>query len=527
METDRRSVSVLALERLLEAAPDGLVVVDPEGRIVSMNVQAEEMFGYSAGGLVGRPVETLVPERHRAAHPEHRISYGHDGRKRPMGAGLSLHGVRKDGSEFPVDIALSTIDLDGRPIVLAAVRDVSERSALVVELRAARDQADAANRAKSEFLSRMSHELRTPLNAILGFAQLLEMDDLEAEQRDSVNLIRRAGAHLLNLINEVLDISRVESGQMALSLEPVLLRQVIEESLELISGQARARSITVAHSDLAGCSEVVRADAQRLKQVLVNLLSNAVKYNRVGGRVDVEWARKGDFVDVRVRDTGPGIPEHLRHRVFVPFDRLGAEHTDVEGSGVGLALSQRLMAAMNGTLRLESRQATGAGFVLELPSDTLPSTGRTPRRPTVVDATRSSVLYIEDNLSNLRLVERVVARRPRWHLVHALHGALGLELARSRRLDLILLDLHLPDLSGEEVLLALRADPLTWDVPVYVVSADATDGQRRRLLAAGASGYLTKPIDVPQLLGLLDTHVEESRTSSPVKDASMAPNSLP
>ncbi|HEX2807194.1 MAG TPA: PAS domain-containing sensor histidine kinase, partial [Kineosporiaceae bacterium] len=324
MTQDTRSGEIVALQQLLEAAPDGIVVADPAGTIVSVNAHAEGMFGYDAGELVGRPVEQLVPQRVRATHPVHRKTYAEDPRKRPMGAGLTLHGVRRDGSEFPVDIALSSIDLAGRPVVLAAVRDVSERSALVSQLRAARDVADAANQAKSEFLSRMSHELRTPLNAILGFAQLLELDELSTDQLESLALIRRAGTHLLDLINEVLDISRVESGNMPLSVEPVGLRQVIEESLELVTSQARARGITVAHRDLAGCDAVVRADAQRLKQVIVNLLSNAVKYNRIAGRIDVDWAAEGDRVMVRVRDTGPGVPEQLRHRVFVPFDRLGA-----------------------------------------------------------------------------------------------------------------------------------------------------------------------------------------------------------
>jgi PAS domain S-box-containing protein len=500
-----RVEGVPLLTGVLDAAPDGIVVVDGDGVVVAANRQAETMFGYGPEELLGSPVERLVPERHRAAHPQHRIAYAHDRRKRPMGAGLALHGVRRDGTEFPVDIALSTMDVDGRPVVLAAVRDTSERTALMDELRRARDQADAANRAKSEFLSRMSHELRTPLNAILGFAQLLELDELDTDQQESVALIRRAGTHLLNLINEVLDISRVEAGNMALSLEPVTLEQVLRESLELITSQARNRQITLAHPDLSTCTEVVRADAQRLKQVLVNLLSNAVKYNRVGGRVDLDWSRHGDRVRIRVRDTGAGIPAHLRSRVFTPFDRLGAEHGDVEGSGVGLALAHRLMIAMAGSLWLDAEVVGGAAFCLELPADRLPEDVAAPHA--VVPATSlATVLYVEDNLSNLRLVERIVARRPGWRLIHALHGTLGLELARSQRPRLVLLDLHLPDMPGQEVLAALQADPVTRDLPVHVVSADATPGMRTRLRQAGASGYLTKPVDVRQLLALLDEH---------------------
>jgi PAS domain S-box-containing protein len=498
---------VLPLEGLLTAAPDGIVVVGTDGVIIAVNAQAEAMFGYPHGALAGHAVEELIPTRLRETHPNHRADYARDPRKRPMGAGLSLHGIRQDGTEFPVDIALNSIDFGGRTVVLAAVRDMTERNALISELQKARDQADAANQAKSEFLSRMSHELRTPLNAILGFAQLLELDDLTADQRESAGLIRRAGTHLLDLINEVLDISRVESGKMALSVEPVMLRQMIEESLELIGPMARERGITVAHADLSGCAEVVEADAQRLKQVLVNLLSNAVKYNRAGGRIDVAWGHRDGQVGVRVRDTGPGIPESVRHRVFVPFDRLGAEHTDTVGSGVGLALSQRLMTAMGGTLALDAATVAGASFTLALPAAAL-HPASAAARPASEHGRRPhlTVLYIEDNLSNLRLVERVVARAGSWRLVHALHGTLGLELARSDPPDVILLDLHLPDLSGDQVLAALKDDPLISDVPVYVVSADATPGQRRRLVQAGATGYLTKPIDIRQLLDILDLH---------------------
>jgi CheY-like chemotaxis protein len=293
---------------------------------------------------------------------------------------------------------------------------------------------------------------------------------------------------------------------MALSVEPVILRQMIEESLELVRPQAAARGITVAHPSLGECTLVARADAQRLKQVLVNLLSNAVKYNRNAGRIDVDWAQGDGQVRVRVRDTGPGIPAELRHRVFVPFDRLGAENSDTEGSGVGLALSRRLTEAMGGQLTLEPEVASGASFVLELPAGDLQQAVEPTRSTDVRERARATVLYIEDNLSNLRLVERIVARRGAWRLVHALHGRLGLELAISEPPQLLLLDLHLPDLPGERVLAALRADPRTADVPVYVISADATPGQRRRLLQAGAAGYLTKPIDVRQLLEMLDTH---------------------
>lgn len=519
MHTGAATRTVL-LEQMLQASPDGLVVVDDRGIVVAANARAAELFGYEGEDLLGRCVDDLVPARVRQAHTQHRADYWVEGRTRAMGAGMTLLGVRRDGTEFPVDIALSTIRTPGAPrLALAAVRDVSDRMALVAQLSAARDAADSArevaeqaraaadlaNKAKSEFLSRMSHELRTPLNAILGFAQLLDLDELTSDQEESVRHIRKAGEHLLLLINEVLDISRVEAGHLRLSLEPVAAADAVQESVDLVRPQAAARDITIAFPLLEQAPAVL-ADAQRLKQILVNLLSNAVKYNHPGGRVDITWQRAADRVHIAVRDSGPGIPEHLRERVFTPFDRLGADLSGVPGSGVGLALSQRLSEAMNGSLTLLATTGPGATFLVDLPAAE-PAAAHEPAIPGQTHRATSehTVLYIEDNLSNLRLVERVVSRRPNWRLVHALHGQLGIELAQSQRPDLILLDLHLPDMSGEQILAVLREGWMTEKVPVWFITADATPGQADRLLAAGADGHMTKPVDVVQLLALLDS----------------------
>jgi PAS domain S-box-containing protein len=500
---------------LLDGAPDAAVLTDADGTILLVNRQTEALFGYQRDELVGRCVDQLIPDGLRRRHPEHRARYAADPRTRPMGAHLDLRGRRRDGTEFPVDIALSSFVTDrGDLIVTASVRDVTDRTELERELRRSREEAVAANLAKSEFLSRMSHELRTPLNAVLGFAQLLELDELSAEQQESVSQISRAGRHLLNLINEVLDISRIESGQLTLSREPVPLRQVIQETLPLIRPLSAARRITLAHADLTSCGHYVMADHQRLKQVLLNLLSNAVKYNREGGRVDLDWSidppggddpGSGGRVGVHVRDTGRGIPAANMTRLFTPFDRLGAEHLDVDGSGVGLTISLKLVEAMGGTLEVVSQEGRGSTFsvMLEPAEEAAPEEDLIPPPPNPPRTSRV-VLYVEDNLSNLRLMERVVALRPSWRLVHALHGSLAVDLARAQHADLVLLDLHLPDMPGLEVLNRLRAQPQTHGIPVHVVSADATRTQRQRLVDAGADGYLTKPINVSELLGVLD-----------------------
>ena len=384
---------------------------------------------------------------------------------------------------------------------------LADRAASGLE-RVEQVRLDAISRGKSEFLSRMSHELRTPLNAILGFGQLLEMDALSAEQRDSVEHISKAGRHLLGLIDEVLDIAQVERGELRLSLEPVSLRQVVGESLGMLRPLAAARGVRLGGA-ATGAHEHVRADRTRLQQVVVNLLANAIKYNRDGGEVSVQWSAVGpQRVRLVVADTGVGIAEDDLVRLFLPFDRLGAEQSDVEGTGLGLSLSKQLVEAMGGAIGVASQLGVGSSFWVELPLADAPRQQRqellVPVAPAPVDAGPRTVLYVEDNVSNVKLVERIVARRPGVTLMVAMQGLLGLDLAFEHRPSLVLLDLHLPDLSGEEVLRRLRADPRTSATPVVVLSADATRGQAQRLRAEGATDYLTKPLDIPRLLRVID-----------------------
>ena len=407
------------------------------------------------------------------------------------------------------------------------VTDVTERRQ-AEEDRRAKEEAERANAAKSEFLSRMSHELRTPLNAILGFGQLLELEAQTDGQHESVRHVIQAGRHLLKLIDEVLDISRVESGHMALSLEAVPIHEFVQETITLIRPLAQQREIAMlvrggAGDEAAGHGPYVTADRQRLKQVLLNLLSNAVKYNVPGGRVTLEYTLTSNHLRLTVGDTGPGIPAEKRLRLFTPFDRLDAERGNVEGTGLGLALSKSLMEAMGGTLGLEEgtpasahtladdSRGPGAAFFLKCPLadnplDVLASAGgsstREAARVEALPAGRT-LLYIEDNLSNLTLVERLMGAYPEVRLLTAMQGTLGLDLARQHRPDLILLDLHLPDMFGAEVLRRLRADESTRNIPTVIISADATERQIEHLRKAGAYEYLTKPIDLKKFLAVL------------------------
>jgi signal transduction histidine kinase len=392
---------------------------------------------------------------------------------------------------------------------------LAEQERLQEGQRLARQAAEEANRAKDEFLSRMSHELRTPLNAVLGFAQLLEIEDLDDDGRDSVKQILKGGRHLLDLINEVLDIARIEAGTFQLSPEPVSVAAVIDDVLQLTAPLAASEGIQLVGGPAQETTTHVLADHQRLIQILLNLVGNAIKYNRAGGTVVVSSETiEPSRMRITVHDTGPGIRPEQRDLLFTPFERLGAENTAVEGTGVGLALSRRLAEAMGGTIDVDSTIGQGSTFWVELPLvegpverfERLHQTPAAAAGPDDVEAEvpRAKVLYIEDNQLNLRLVKRILDQHPGIELITAMQGRLGFELAREHQPKLVLLDLHLSDIGGDEVLRQLRDDPRTAAIPVVVISADATPGQVRRLIAEGASSYLTKPLDVQALRQLLD-----------------------
>ena len=376
------------------------------------------------------------------------------------------------------------------------------------ELIAARDAAEHANRAKGDFLSSMSHELRTPMNAILGFSQLLQLNHaLDTRSTGYVREILRAGHHLLELINEVLDLARIESGRLSLSPEPLPLDELVREAQTLVLPLALQREVTLGVVPPQGM--VVRADRLRLKQVLLNLLSNAVKYNRPGGNVQVEMLLQDMFtVRIRVRDTGIGIAAENLTQLFQPFSRVSG--TTAEGTGIGLSISQRLVLMMGGRIGVNSTPGVGSEFWVELPSDhlaELPPSCNTQDKPEAAPAPRpgrqARVLYVEDNPANLKLVEQIVQRHANVELLMAPSGSLGLDLARSHRPDLLLLDIHLPDIDGYQVLEQLRADAQTRLIPVVAVTAQAMPEDVKRVMAAGFDGYLAKPLDLASFDALL------------------------
>ena len=491
---------------ILETALDGIITVDHEGRIVEFNPAAEKTFGFSRAEALEMPFAALVPDAADISAPGLRER-------------AELSARHANGSRLTVELAVTRIPVEGLPLFTAHLRDIGARKRTEAALHQAKEEAERANAAKSEFLSRMSHELRTPLNAILGFGQLLQMQQLPAAQNDRIGHIVTAGRHLLSLINEVLDIARIEAGRVELSLEPVRLSEAAGEAFDLIRPLAAQAGVTLhaLASDHPLHQEHVMADRQRFKQALLNLLSNAVKYNRPGGDVRLTYAQPNPGrVRVCVADTGPGIPPENLSRLFVAFDRLGAEHTGVQGTGLGLALTKRLIEAMGGAVGVQSTPGEGTTFWMELPqAESLLDLHARQRRdknraPLAMEklAAGRTILYIEDNLSNLALIEHLLADHREIRLVTAMLGHLGLDLARRERPDLILLDLHLPDIPGWEVLAELQKDERTSGIPVVAVSADATPRQIERLMKAGARAYLTKPLEVDRFHKMLRQMLE-------------------
>lgn len=497
-----------SMEALIAAIPDGSLVVNEEGIITLVNSEAESLFGYCRDEMIGQPIEMLLPAQVQKNHARQREHFFSAPSARPMCSGLDLFGRRKDGTMFRVEISLNAFEAVKGKAALAIVRDVSKQKQLEHDLRQAKGDAEEANLAKSEFLSRVSHELRTPLNVVLGFAQVIQMDDLSPRQRESVELILKAGQHLLLLINEVLDIARAEAGTLLISLEPVEVQLVIGEAMSLMHPMAQDAGVTLLDESAMCPGTFIQADRQRLLQVLLNLISNAIRYNETGGNVRVTCSDARDgWVKITVADTGCGVSPEVRDRLFTPFDRLGAETRGVEGIGLGLALSMKLMHAMKGLLSAAWDQPKGSTFTIELPEATTAMVGIEERvalervGSTPLAREHYRVVYIEDNLENLRLMEVVFADEEGVELMPALQGRVGLDLVRLHQPDLVLLDVNLPDMSGLDVLIQLKADPVLQRIPVIVISADATRTTSKRLLDAGALKYMTKPIDVGDLIG--------------------------
>ena len=501
---------------LIESNMDALMTTDPAGIITDVNKQMEGLTGCTRDELIGAPFKDYFTDPLRAEVAIRLVL----GEKKVTNYELTARA--RDGKETVVSYNATTFYDRDRKLqgVFAAARDITEWKRLDqalqernTELENARSVAETANRAKSDFLSSMSHELRSPLNAILGFAQLMASDNppATASQQASIDQILRAGWYLLELINEILDLAVVESGKLSLSLEPVSVEEVLLECQAMMEIQASRRGLTMTFPTPA-IPLFVLGDRTRLKQILLNLLSNAVKYNRHGGEVVVTCtttgARRTRF---GVRDTGLGLPPEKVAQLFQPFNRLGQETTLEEGTGIGLVMSKLLVELMGGQIGVESAAGSGSLFWFELPTALAPELMNDDPNPLApVDLASSApraqrtLLYVEDNAANLKLVEQLIARRPDLRMVSAINGELGVRLARARRPTVILMDINLPGISGIQALKLLQQDPITAHIPVIAISANAMLGDIKRGLEAGFFSYLTKPIVVGDFMAAID-----------------------
>ncbi len=502
---------------LVDAVNDGVLTIDADGRIVLFNRAAERLFGVPATEAIGGTVERFIPRNPRAfdgARTQELRSGDVD-----TGEVRELFGKRAGGQEFPLEVSLSRLDSERGALVTAVLRDVSGLQTARAE-RQAREALEASSRAKTEFLSRMSHELRTPLNAVLGFSQLLRLDAVEPpslQQLERIQRIENAGAHLLALVNDVLDLSRVESGQMTVTLESVDLQSSVEDAMSMVLPLAAASGVKTwiagMEGDLVSYATTlepeifVLADRVRLRQVLVNLLSNAVKYNRPGGQVRVSWQVGDEQCDLRITDDGVGMAPEKLERLFEPFNRLGAEKSKIEGTGIGLVLSRRLVELMHGQLRIDSSVDRGTQASLTLACSWVAperTGGATPpsQHGSLDDSLR--VLYAEDNEVNVEIVRQVVKLRPSVAFDVAVNGAMAYQKALRDQPQLILVDMNLGDMTGIELAHALHSDPATAGIRLVALSADALPEQIDAALACGFEDYLTKPINFRELLDVLD-----------------------
>jgi PAS domain S-box-containing protein len=504
------------LRAILDTARVGIVKTDLNGRILKPNPAYGRMLGYGDTELMALTVGQIT-------HPDDRIEDAKllDAMRRGDSDVYRREKryLAKDGHVVHALITVALLrDAEGRPqSTVGVIEDIGEHLRLA-EAERARETAESSNRAKSEFVSRMSHELRTPLNAMLGFAQLLSLDRkpaLAEHQRTWAAQIQQAGWHLLHMINDTLDLSRIESGM--LKLEPVTLElePMVIAAMAMVEPAAEKRGLQIEHR-LDRRARAVMGDETRIKQILTNLLSNAVKYNVDGGGISVRSRlTESQVVEIVVSDTGLGMTRAQMDELFQPYNRLGRERTAVEGTGIGLVISRRLAELMGGSLRAQSVAGEGSTFILTLPrapelDGDAPRDSDLPTHP--ANYRQRLVHYIEDNETNIEVMRGMLLRRPQVRLSVSMNGLDGLAAVRLHRPSLILLDMHLPDIDGLELLRHLKDDDNLGSVPVVVVSADATAAHIEAALTAGAAHYVTKPVNLANFLAILDELLDDLDT---------------
>ncbi len=508
------------LAGIIETAMDAILTIDERQRIVVFNKSASRIFGIAAEDALGLPLTRFIPDRFHRAHGKHIEGFARTGvSARQMGASLDLLARRADGTEFPIEASISRLGKGDKTLMTVVLRDVSALKA-AENVRKSQMEAEAANQAKTDFLSRMSHELRTPLNAVLGFSQLLKVSAhgrLTEQERSQLSSIAQAGSQLRSLIDDVLDVSRIESGVLNVEMRSTELCALLDTVVALSAVAATERDVVITGEYRKQAPVTLLTDPVRLKQVLTNLLSNAIKYNRPNGTVQVSLRKSQGKVDILIEDSGLGMTAEQLAALFQPFNRLGREHSGIEGTGIGLALCRDLVELMSGGIDIQSEPQVGTTVTVSLPYveerrdlalETSPaSTNGASRAPTLRSAAEGdevrtdlegTVCYIEDNPVNALLLEQLLQRWPYVKCVGAKDGRTGVIRATEDSPDLVLLDMQLPDLTGLQVLTLLKSEPATQHLRIVALSASAMATEVAQALQAGAEDYWTKPLDFDQ-----------------------------
>ncbi|NOQ76382.1 MAG: response regulator [Methylococcaceae bacterium] len=502
------------LNAVVTNSAEGIITISDKGIIEMVNPKAQEIFAYAADELEGQNVSILMPSAMRLQHDQY-LKQSEIHAPKIINKARELQGIRKDGSVFPMELNVSPMSINGIKKYVGILHDITERKNALEAITNAKLEAEEANQAKSKFLSSMSHELRTPLNAVLGFAQLLQEDKeapLNEDQQDSLDHIYTAGLHLLHLIDEVLDLSKIESGKVDIRLEPVNLIKLLKHSLDSIAPHRQRAQIELDQQLPDEQNIFVQADSSRLNQVISNLLTNAIKYNKKQGVISVFLTEDKDKIRIFVKDTGLGIPEEMMEGLFTPFNRLGAAHSEIEGTGIGLTITKMLTEMMGGSIGVDSTEGKGCTFWVELNradfntvySSQSPSTQKTiPPEKTSID-----ILYIEDNRANRLLMKKIIGSYSQFKYSEATTGSEGVQAALKIKPRIILLDINLPDMDGFEVYQQLKKHNLVESTKVIIVSANAMPNDVSKGQSPDFFDYITKPIDQSKLLEAINRAIE-------------------
>lgn len=504
------------LAAIVENTDDAIIAKDLNGKIISWNKGAERLYGFTEGMAIGKHISIIVPDEDKNELDDifEKIKSG----KRVEN--FETRRIKKDGSIIDVSLNVSPIKNDIGDVIGASkiARDISKIKNSQKDLTQAKDEAEKSNNAKSEFLSRMSHELRTPMNAILGFTQLIQMDSknaLSERHKDNLEKVLSAGNHLLKLINDVLDISSIEAGGLGISIDTVDIVPIVDNAVSLSKPMASENGISLEYLAVPENPCLVKVDPLRFKQVLLNLISNAIKYNKPNGSVVVSYEkRKSGKIRLGIRDTGYGIPEEKREKVFKPFERFNIDSENIEGAGIGLTISKKLIQLMKGSIDYESVSGEGSFFYIEFPvSDKVPLTKKATdglkfTSPAMMDINTKTILYIEDIPGNVELVNQILSQRmPHINLISAQSALEGIDIAQNQIPDLILMDIHLPGMDGITAFKRLQLIDKVKNIPVIALTAAAMDVDIKKALNMGFKEYVTKPIDVPRFLKAIEAFI--------------------